>query len=150
MIITNLIDAVADEIRDAVANEKFPIEHQSSDDLTLKPVTVYTGFLPRDAFNDDNYYPLALVEWMSTSDELDTPKSTSTIGLSFGVFAAESYGWKDLMHLLTVVRHRLLTRRIVGKKFRLTGDVTWEISPDQPLPFMYAFGTLTYQTFQPM
>lgn len=152
MIITDLIEAVADEIRDAVANLKLPIEHHGSNDLTLKPVTVYEGFLPRDAFNDDNYYPLCIVEWMSTSDELNggNPKSTSTIGLSFGVFAAESYGWKDLTHLLTVVRHRLLTHRIVGKKFWLIGDVTWEISPEQPLPFMYAFGTLTYQTFQPM
>ena len=151
MIITDLIDAVADEIRDAVVNLKLPQEHHGSNDLTLKPVTVYEGFLPRDAFNDDSYYPLVLVEFMSTSDELNgaNAKSTTTIGLSMGVFAAESWGWKDAMHLMTVVRHRLLTHRVVGKKFRLTDEVSWEVAPDQPSPFFYTYATLTYQTFQP-
>ena len=150
MTATDLVDAVADEVRQAVANLKLPLEHQSSVDVQLKPVNVYTGYLPRDAFNDDNYYPLVLVEWMSTSDEFGaTSGSTSTIGLSMGVFTAESYGWKDALHLTEIVRHRLLTRRVVGNKFRLTDSANWEVVPDQPLPFFFTTATLTYQTFQP-
>lgn len=151
MIAVDLVAAVADEIRDAVKDTRFPLEHHSSDKIPLKPVTVYEQFLPRESFNDDNYYPLVLVEWLSTSDELDggNPKSTSTIGLSMGVFAAESYGWRDSLHLTELIRHRLLTRRVVGQKFRLTGETNFEMSSEQPLPFVYSFATLIYQTFLP-
>ena len=150
MTATDLVDAVAAEVRQAVADVKLPIEHHGALDLTFKPVSVYTGYLPRDAFNDDNYYPLVLVEWLGTNDEFGTTStSTSAIGLSMGVFAAESYGWKDALHLTEIVRHRLLTRRVVGNKFRLTDSASWEVVPDQPLPFFYTTATLNYQTFQP-
>lgn len=151
MIAVDLVKAVADELRDALKDTKLPIEHHNSD-VPLKNVTVYEGFLPREKFNDDAYYPLVLVEWMSTTDELDgaNPRSTSIIGLSMGVFAAESYGWMDSLHLTELIRHRLLTRRLIAQKFRLTGEAHFEMSSEQPLPFMYSFATLNYQTFQPV
>lgn len=150
MTATDLVEAVANEIRDAVANLKLPLEHQSTADFKLVPVNVYEQFLPREAFNDDSYYPLVLVEWLGTNDEFGaTAKSTSNIGLSMGVFAAENWGWKDALHLTEVIRHRILTHRTVGKKFRLTDDAGWEVSTEQPLPFFYTYATLTYQMFQP-
>lgn len=158
MTATDLVEAVADEIRDAVKNLKLPIEHHGGDGSKfdeaqpfLKPVTVYEGFLPREFFNDDSYYPLVLVEWLGTNDELNGvgAKSTSNIGLSMGVYAAESWGWKDALHLTELIRHRILTNRVVGKKFNLTDDVGWEVAPEQPLPFFYTYATLTYQMFQP-
>lgn len=151
MTATDLVTAVADEIRLAAANVKLPIEHHSASEIKLVPVNVYEQFLPREAFNDDSYYPLVLVEWLATEDELDGAgaKSISTVGLSLGVFAAESWGWKDSLHLTELVRHHLLTNRVVGKKFRLQGDVNWEVSQEQPLPFFYTYATLTYSTFQP-
>lgn len=149
MIAVELVSAVANEIRDAVKDTKLPLEHHGEADLILKPVTVYEGFLSRDAFNDDSYYPLVLVEWLSTADEFAPVKSTSTIGLSMGVFAAESWGFKDAYHLTELIRHRLLTHRVIGKKFRLTDSASWEVATDQPLPFFYTYATLTYQTFQP-
>ena len=146
----DLVIAVADEVRQAVQNLKLPLEHQSSTDFKLAPVTVYTGFLPREVFNDDSYYPLVMVEWLGTVDEFGKDaRSISNIGLSMGVFAAESWGWKDLLHLTETVRTRLLNRRVVGHKFRLTDSASWEVAPDQPLPFMYTYATLSYMTFQP-
>ena len=150
MIATDLIEAVAAEISDAVANLKLPLEHQSAKYVKLAPVTVYKQFLPREVFNNDSYYPLVLVEWLGTNDEFGAAsKSTSNVGLSMGVFAAEHWGWKDALHLTEVIRHRLLTRRVVGKKFRLTDDANWEVAQEQPLPFFYTYATLTYQMFQP-
>lgn len=151
MTATDLVEAVANEIRDAVANLKLPLEHQSTADFKLVPVNVYEQFLPREAFNDDTYYPLVLVEWLGTNDELNGTgaNSTSNIGLSMGVFAAENWGWKDALHLTEVIRHRILTRRVVGKKFRLTDDVGWEVSTEQPLPFFYTYATLSYMNFLP-
>ena len=156
MTATDLVEAVADEIRDAVKDLKLPIEHHGVDGSKLDqvrpflvPVNVFEGFLPREVFNDENYYPLVLVEWLGTNDEFGaTAKSTSNIGLSMGVFAAENWGWKDALHLTEVIRHRLLTRRVVGKKFRLTDDAGWEVAQEQPLPFFYTYATLTYQMFQ--
>ena len=157
MTATDLVEAVADEIRDAVKDLKLPIEHHGVDGSKLDqvrpflvPVNVFEGFLPQEVFNDENYYPLVLVEWLGTNDEFGaTAKSTSNIGLSMGVFAAENWGWKDALHLTEVIRHRLLTRRVVGKKFRLTDDAGWEVAQEQPLPFFYTYATLTYQMFQP-
>lgn len=157
MTATELVEAVAAEIRDAVSNLKLPLEHHGGDGSNydearnfLGPVNVYEQFLPREAFNDDSYYPLVLVEWLGTNDEFGAAaKSTTNIGLSMGVFAAENWGWKDALHLTELIRHRLLTRRVVGKKFRLTDDAGWEVAQEQPLPFFYTYATLTYQMFQP-
>ena len=151
MTATDLVTALADSLRQATANVKLPLEHQSSEDVELVRVNVYEGFLPRDAFNEDSHWPFILVEWFSTEDELvgAGAKSISTIGLSMGVNAPESWSWKDALHLVEFVRHHLLTNRLIGKKFRLVGDVNWEVSPEQPLPFFYTYATLTYATFQP-
>ena len=157
MTATELVEAVANEIRDAVANLKLPLEHHDGDGSNydeaqkfLVPVNVFEGFLPREAFNNDSYWPLVTVEWMSTNDTFGpVAKSISTIGLTIGVFAAENWGWKDALHLAEVIRHRFLTRRVVGKKFRLTGDADWEVSSEQPLPFYIIYGVLQFETFQP-
>ena len=153
MTATDLVTAVADEIRRATANVKLPLEHHGSADMKLVPVVpvnVYEGYLPREAFNDDSYYPLVMVEWLATADELDgsNAKSTATIGLNIGVFAAESWGWKDALHLTEVVRQHLLTNRLVAQKFRLFGETSWEVPPDQPLPFFFTYATLTYRILQ--
>ena len=157
MTATDLVEAVADEIRDAVKDLKLPIEHHGVDGSKLDqvrpflvPVNVFEGFLPRDAFNDDSYWPLVTVEWMSTNDTFgEVSKSISTIGLTMGVFAAENWGWKDALHLAEVIRHRFLSCRVIGKKFRLTGDADWEVSSEQPLPFYIIYGVLQFETFQP-
>lgn len=151
MTATNLVTALADELKCATANVKLPLEHQSSEDVQLVRVNVYEGFFPKEIFNDETYYPLILVEWISTFDELDgvKAKSTATVGLSMGVFTAENWSWKDAFHLTEVVRNHLLTNRLIGNKFRLQGDVNWEVSPEQPTPFFFTYATLTYSMFQP-
>lgn len=151
MIIADLVKFVADEIRKVVRTVKFPIEHHAKTDLEFKPITVYEQLLPREAFNDDTYYPFVLVEWLNTSDDLNgsDAKSVSTIGLSMGVFAAESWGFRDALHLTELIRYQLLTRRVVGNKFRLTDAANWEVSNEQPLPFFFTFATLNYQHFLP-
>lgn len=151
MTATELVTALAAELRVLLRDVKFPPEHQSSQDVRLVPVNVYEGFLPKDAFNDDSYYPLVVVEWLSTADELDGShaRTTMTAALSMGVFAPEAYAWKDAYHLTQVVRHHLLTHRLLAGKFRLIDSANWEVAPDQPSPFFYTYATLTYQSLQP-
>jgi len=150
MTATDLVTALADELRRATANVKLPFEHHDAESLKLVPVNVYEQFLPREAFNDDSYYPLILVEWLATADELNgtSAKSEATVGLSLGVFAGESWGWKDALHLTEVVRQHLLSHRVIGQKFRLQGDVNWEVSQEQPQPFFYTYATMTYSLLQ--
>ena len=148
---TEFVTTLADEIRRAVDGIKFPLEYHKTSEIVRVPINVYEGNLPKDAFNDDSYYPLILVEWLATNDELDgsTAKTTMTAALNFGIFAPESDGWKNAYHLMQTVRHHLLTHRLIGNKFRLTDSASWEIAPDQPTPFVYTYATLIYQALQP-
>lgn len=153
MTITHLIEAVADEIRDATATLRLPVEYcnerQRRAETTWRKVNVYEQYLPEADFQNDNYYPLVVVEWLNTRDKLRGAEngSIATIGLSFGVFAKEADGWKDCFHLMEIVRQRLLSKRVLAKRFRLEDEITWETAGQQPTPFFYAYGEITYQIY---
>lgn len=149
-----LVETVAAEIRDATRLLKLPIEYHNERErraeATWRQVRVYEQYIPADLFQNDTYYPCVIVEWLSTTDRLRGVDngSTATVGLSFGVYAKEADAWKDCLHLMEVVRQRLLEKRTLAKKFRLEDEITWETAANQPTPFFYGYAELNYQIYQ--
>ena len=147
MTVTHLVTALADEIRLATANLRLPTEyHDDDEDSARQEVQVFEGYIPKDLFEQTTYYPCVVVELLELHDELQQ-SSTATIGLSFGVFAKKSDSWKDAFHLMEVVRQRLLSKRELAKRFRLTGDITWQTAQNQPAPFFFVYGELSYSVY---
>ena len=148
---THLIKAIAEELRDAVKDIKFPIEyHTTAAEKDFVPVNVFEIYIPDDLFEQTSYYPCIVVEYLDTTDKLGGGEiqSVARIGLSFGVFAKEKDGWQDCFHLMEVCRERLLRRRLLAERFRLADEVTWEFAETQPRPFMFAYCELSYYMFQ--
>ena len=154
MTTTLLVETVAAEIRDATRLLKLPIEYHNERErraeTTWRQVRVYEQYIPADLFQNDTYYPCVIVEWLSTTDRLRGVEngSTATVGLSFGVYAKEADAWKDCLHLMEVVRQRLLEKRTLAKRFRLEDEITWETAANQPTPFFYGYAELNYQIYQ--
>lgn len=145
----NLIRALANELRGLLKRVKLPVEYAtaaSPDDFIT--VNVFEQFLPQDLFEQTTYYPLVLVEWLSTADNLKEI-STAQVGLTIGVYAKEADGWIDAFYLMELVREHLLKRRLIAQRFRLTEEARWEVPSNQPAPFFFIMGTLTYEMFQP-
>ena len=112
-------------------------------------VNVFAQVCPKDLFETTSYLPFVIVELLSVEGDLND-ESLAQIGLSFAVFGLEENGFQDLFHLMEVVRYRLLTKRVIGKRFRLK-SAEWQPIPseNQPQPFLYGSATLTYSIFQP-
>lgn len=155
MTTTLLVESIAAEIRDATALLKLPVEYHNEQERrmekTWRKVRVYEQYIPADLFENDTYYPCAIVEWVSTRDKVRGREngSIATIGLSFGVFAREGDGWKDCFHLMELVRQRLLTKRTIAQRYRLEDEITWETAANQPTPFFYGYGEAQYGIYQP-
>ena len=155
MTATLLVESLAAEIRDATKDLKLPIEYQNERERKLEStwrrVRVYEQYLPDADFQNDTYYPLVVVEWLSTVDRTRGREngSLATVGLSFGVFAKESDGWKDCFHLMELCRQRLLFKRTIANRFRLEDEITWQVAAQQPTPFFYGYGELQYSMYQP-
>lgn len=147
MTITHLVTVVADEIRAATADLRLPIEyHDDDEDAARQPIQVFEGYIPKDLFETTTYYPCVIVELIELHDIL-TEHSEATVGLSFGVFAKKADAWKDAFHLMEVVRQRLLSKRELAKRFRLTGDITWQMAQQQPAPFFFVYGEIRYSVY---
>ena len=46
--------------------------------------------------------------------------------------------------ILDAIRNRLLSKRIIAKKFVLQNESTWEVPQSQPTPFFIVYGALSY------
>ena len=149
---TDLVTTLAEAIRAATGKLKYPAEYQNEaerrTETTWRGVQVFEQYIPRNLFEENSYYPCAVVEWVSTTDR-PNEGSLATVALSFGVFAKEEDGWKDAFNLMETVRIFLLERRTIGKKFRLADELTWQVPDQQPEPFFFVYGELTYQIYQP-
>jgi len=145
----NLICALADELRGLLSRVKLPVEYAASATAEdFISVNVFEQFLPKDLFDETTYYPLVLVEWLSTLDNLKKA-TTAQVGLTIGVYAKEEDGWVDAFYLMELVRQHLLRKRLIAQKFRLTEEINWEVPSEQPAPFMFIMSTLSYEMFQP-
>lgn len=145
----NLIRSLADELRGLLNRVKLPVEYATTatpDDFIK--VNVFEQFLPKDLFDETTYYPLVLVEWLSTLDNLKSV-STAQIGLTIGTYAKEADGWIDAFYLMELIRQHLLKNRLIAQKFRLTGEVNWQVPSEQPAPFFFIMAELSYEIFQP-
>ena len=144
----NLIRALADELRGLLSRVKLPVEYaEKATAEDFIKVNVFEQFLPKDLFEETTYYPLVLVEWLSTVDNLKE-HSTAQIGLTLGVYAKEADGWIDALYLMELIRQHFLRKRLIAQKFRLTEEINWQVPSEQPLPFMFIMGELTYEMFQ--
>ena len=151
MIHANLIDAVAEEVQDALKNLRLPTEYmQEPAPDNFVQVNVFKQYLPADLFEQTSYYPFVMVEWLSSTDNLNKG-STAQIGLTVGTFAKEQDGYLDALYILDELRIRLLNKRILARKFQLVADdaATWEVPSNQPTPFFVLYGALTYQMHLP-
>ena len=143
-----LIRELSAELRGLLERVKLPVEYATTatpDDFIK--VNVFEQFLPQDLFEETTYYPLVLVEWLSTTDDLKA-ESTAQVGLTIGVYAKEQDGWVDAFYLLELIRQHLLRKRLIGQRFRLTGEINWQVPNEQPAPFMFIMATLSYEIFQ--
>ncbi len=152
MTTVNLIESVAAEIKAVTKNLRLPLEyHGTRSNAVQRAVHVYEQQIPHDLFESDEYFPCCTVEFLSLHDTVrgTDVKSIATIGLSCGVFAKESYAWRDCFHLTELCRQRLLSVRTLAEKFRLADDITWEAPPQQPTPFFILLAELNYEIYQP-
>ncbi|MBR4903706.1 MAG: hypothetical protein IKZ53_03470 [Selenomonadaceae bacterium] len=144
-----LVQTLSLEIKKAVMDLKLRTEYEqvpSEEDFVA--VNVFAQSIPKNLFEETSYLPFVTVELLSVED--DKEGSIAQIGLSFATFGLEEDGWLDLFHLMEVTRQRLLTKRLIGNRFRLQ-SAHWEPIPsdNQPAPFQYGAATLSYQIFQP-
>lgn len=152
MTTAHLIESIAAELREATAGVKLPSEYEAL--TTAEPtfadcttVNIFEQRIPLDLFEQTSYYPAIIVELVKLTDDLKAG-TTATVAVSVGVYAKEANGWKDAFHLMEVVRGRLLSKRVLAKRFRLTDEATWTPPPEQPAPFEFLTGELTYQLYQ--
>lgn len=141
-----LIEELAAEVRDALSNVQMPLEYMRPDEAAdFVSVNVFCNYLPEDLFENTSYYPCVVAELVEVEDDLKTG-STIEVALSIGTFALEHDAWKDAWHLLEVIRERLLSRRVIAKKFRLV-DMKWQSPTEQPREFYFLTGQLKYAAY---
>lgn len=152
MTLTNLVETIAEELRLATKNLKLPVEYHDEKTRRLsetwRKVKVYAQYIPHDLFENDAYYPCVTVEFLELRDVLQA-NSIATVSLTCGVFAKEHDGWKDAFHLMETIRQRLLNKRTIAERFRLTGEIIWQTVSTQPTPFFFLYGEAQYEIFQP-
>lgn len=154
MTAAHLIEALAAELREATAQIKLPVEYHeplATGEPTFADcvkVNIFEQNLPENLFEESAYYPCISAELIKISDDLKDG-STVEVALSFGVYAYEERAWRDLFHLMEVVRQRILIKRVIANRFRLT-NAEWGLVEEnlQPKPFMFGQGLLTYQIYQ--
>lgn len=142
MIPTRLVQAVADELREAVKDYSMAAEGAEN-----KGVTVYAQHIPDEDFKTDTYYPLAIVSLQKTEDNSDG--AIATLGFTFGVYGEDADAWQDLLSIMERVRQRLLTRRVVARRFRLLMPLVFETIEVQPYPYWFGYATAKYSFAQP-
>lgn len=124
---------------------RLPTEYAREPDNFVK-VNVFTQYIPKDLFEQETYFPCVVIELVSLRDNLKEG-SVAEVVLSCGVYAKEADAWKDLFHLQEVIRRRLLTRRVIDKRFRLTGELITSFPDEQPTPFMFSYLTAQYSLY---
>lgn len=139
MIPARLIEALADEIRDATKDYKLKAEGQED-----KKVTVYCQHIPDEDFTQDTYYPLVIVSVLSVEDG-EQGFSTATVGLTIGVYGEDKNAWMDLLSIMERIRQRVCSLKTIDRKYALVWPNKWETVEAQPYPFWYGYGTLQYR-----
>lgn len=139
MIPVRLIEALADEIRDATKDYKLKAEGQED-----KKVTVYCQHIPDEDFLSDTYYPLVIVSVREVTDD-NKGISIATVGLTIGVYGDDQEAWMDLLSIMERIRQRVCNEKIIARKYPLVMPTKFETIEAQPYPFWFGYGTLKYR-----
>ncbi len=139
MIPARLIEALADEIRDATKDYKLKAEDQQD-----KKVTVYCQHIPDEDFFSDTYYPLVIVSVQEVTDD-NEGISIATVGLTIGVYGDDQEAWMDLLSIMERIRQRVCNEKIIARKYPLVMPTKFETIEAQPYPFWFGYGTLKYR-----
>ncbi len=139
MIPVRLIEALADEIRDATKDYKLRAEGQED-----KKVTVYCQHIPDEDFLSDTYYPLVIVSVQEVTDD-NEGMSIATVGLTIGVYGDDKEAWMDLLSIMERIRQRVCNEKIIARKYPLVMPTKFETIEAQPYPFWFGYATLKYR-----
>ena len=139
MIPVRLIEALADEIRDATKDYKLKAEGQED-----KKVTVYCQHIPDEDFLSDTYYPLVIVSVQEVTDD-NEGISIATVGLTIGVYGDDQEAWMDLLSIMERIRQRVCNEKIIARKYPLVMPTKFETIEAQPYPFWFGYATLKYR-----
>lgn len=139
MIPVRLIEALADEIRDATKDYKLRAEGQED-----KKVTVYCQHIPDEDFLSDTYYPLVIVSVQEVTDD-NEGISIATVGLTIGVYGDDKEAWMDLLSIMERIRQRVCNEKIIARKYPLVMPTKFETIENQPYPFWFGYATLKYR-----
>lgn len=139
-----LIKELAAELKDAVKTYRLHGDRDPPDGVTF-----YQQYIPVERFDDKEgrYHPFVLIACRSIEDG---EQSESEIGITVGVYGEDDETWTDLLNLMTALRLRLLSKRIIGRKYRLIDTLISEISEVQPAPFFYGEIIGRYEMYQPL
>lgn len=139
----DLLNALADELREVAKDEKFIAQYQDA-----RKLNVYIQSVPTNEFQSDQFYPLLCVEFISLEDEVTD--SVASVLLTLGTYKGErSDGWRDHLNLLEGVRQYLLTHEIIGKRFPLQFPIYTGLVEPSSENFMFSNIFLQYRIGKP-
>ena len=142
---TNLIKALARELREVLKGFKLLAEYQAD-----RKVRVYEQIMPLAEQKDDTFFPNVLIDLVQI-DENGTD-SIAIINLNIAVYAGENEeGWQDLLNIMERIRQFILTHPIIDEKFPLEMPATFVPRPpaEQPEPFFYCDCIVRYRLATP-
>ena len=139
----DLLNAVADTLREIANDEKFIAQYQES-----RKLNIFVQSVPTNEFQSEQFYPLLAVELISIEDEVTD--SVASVLLTLGTYKGErSDGWRDHLNLLEMVRQCILTHEIIGKRFPLQFPVYLGVVEPSSENFMFSNIFLQYRIGKP-
>jgi hypothetical protein len=139
----NLITSLADELREATKKYKFPAQYQEP-----KNVSVYVQAVPTEEFENQSFYPLICVEFLS--NEVDVDISVASVLITVGTYNNETTkGVIDHLNLLEEIAQYLVLHPIIGKKFSAILPLYMGMVEKRSEEFTYSNIFLQYQVARP-
>ena len=138
-----LIKELATELKEAVRTYRLHGDRDPPDGVTF-----YQQYIPVERFEQEGgrYHPFVLIACRAIEDG---EQSECEIGITVGVYGEDDETWQDLLNLMSAIRLKLLSKRLIGRRYRLIDTLTSAISEVQPAPFFYGEITGRYLMYQP-
>lgn len=145
----DLIKTLAQEFRIVLKDFNLEAEYQEN-----KNITVYEQALPLPQFEDDTFFPYAVVSVEKVIDD-DDFESYVVVVVSIGVYGGDDEGgWQDLFNIAERLRQYLMLNSVVCDKFVrvLPCEFTFEGAADErgARPFYLGDIALLYKISTPV